>query len=77
MLYLFFFFKELCENTLNSLIDEDSVLCLLGIADRYVATVLKSNCLSFLSQHSELTKSDMFKELPQNLQVTSISNIYS
>ncbi|KAL7743025.1 hypothetical protein ACLKA6_011381 [Drosophila palustris] len=61
--------KELCENTLNSLIDEESVVCLLGIADRYVATVLKSNCLTFLSQHAELTKSEIFKELSQNLQL--------
>ncbi|XP_037937883.1 uncharacterized protein LOC119671364 [Teleopsis dalmanni] len=61
--------KELCENTLNSLIDEDSVMCLLGIADHYMAGVLKSNCLSFLSQHSVLTKSEMFKELPQALQL--------
>ncbi|EDV99855.1 uncharacterized protein LOC6565226 [Drosophila grimshawi] len=61
--------KELCETTLNSLIDEDSVVCLLGIADRYVATVLKTNCLSFLSQHAHLTKSEIFKELPQTLQL--------
>ncbi|XP_054728578.1 uncharacterized protein LOC129237707 isoform X1 [Anastrepha obliqua] len=61
--------KELCENTLNSLIDEGSVLCLLGIADRYMATALKSNCLSFLSQHANLTKQEMFKELPQTLQL--------
>lgn len=61
--------KELCENTLNSLIDEESVLCLLGIADRYMATALKSNCLSFLSQHANVTKQEMFKELPQTLQL--------
>ncbi|XP_039959396.1 uncharacterized protein LOC126760014 isoform X1 [Bactrocera neohumeralis] len=61
--------KELCENTLNSLVDEESVLCLLGIADRYMATALKSNCLSFLSQHANVTKQEMFKELPQTLQL--------
>uniref|UniRef100_A0A0A1WFP9 BTB/POZ and MATH domain-containing protein 4 n=1 Tax=Zeugodacus cucurbitae TaxID=28588 RepID=A0A0A1WFP9_ZEUCU len=61
--------KELCENTLNSLIDEESVLCLLGIADHYMATALKSNCLSFLSQHATVTKQEMFKELPQTLQL--------
>ncbi|XP_017474607.1 PREDICTED: uncharacterized protein LOC108365156 isoform X1 [Rhagoletis zephyria] len=67
--YSVFDLKELCENTLNSLIDEESVLCLLGIADRYMATALKSNCLSFLSQHANLTKHEMFKELPQALQL--------
>ncbi|XP_067637275.1 uncharacterized protein [Eurosta solidaginis] len=67
--YSIYDLKELCENTLNSLIDEESVLCLLGIADRYLATALKSNCLSFLSQHANLTKQEMFKELPQTLQL--------
>jgi len=63
--------QELCENTLYSLIDEDSVVCLLGIADRYMATALKSKCLSFLSQHAQLTKCEIFKELPQTLQVST------
>uniref|UniRef100_W8BR21 TD and POZ domain-containing protein 4 n=1 Tax=Ceratitis capitata TaxID=7213 RepID=W8BR21_CERCA len=61
--------KELCENTLNSQIDEESVLCLLGIADHYMATALKTNCLSFLSQHANITKQEMFRELPQSLQL--------
>lgn len=65
-------FQELCENTLNASIDEDSVLCLLGIADRFRATVLKSNCLSFISQHSSLTKAEMFRELPRAIQVIHI-----
>jgi len=46
------------------------VVCLLGIADRYMATALKSKCLSFLSQHAQLTKCEIFKELPQTLQVS-------
>lgn len=65
----------MCENTLNNQIDEDSVLCLLGVADRYMAVALKTNCLSFLSQHSALTKSEMFKELPQSLQVSWCYNL--
>ncbi|XP_001354378.1 uncharacterized protein [Drosophila pseudoobscura] len=68
--------KELCENTLYSLIDEDSVVCLLGIADRYMATALKSKCLSFLSQHSQLTKCEIFKELPQTLQLEVMDLIH-
>ncbi|KAH8420506.1 hypothetical protein KR009_011057 [Drosophila setifemur] len=68
--------KELCENTLYALIDEDSVVCLLGIADRYMATALKSKCLSFLSQHSQLTKCEIFKELPQTLQLEVMDLIH-
>ncbi|EDX18325.1 GD17408, partial [Drosophila simulans] len=68
--------KELCENTLYSLIDEDSVVCLLGIADRYMATALKSKCLSFLSQHAQLTKCEIFKELPQTLQLEVMDLIH-
>ncbi|EDV33759.1 uncharacterized protein Dana_GF19133 [Drosophila ananassae] len=68
--------KELCESTLYSLIDEDSVVCLLGIADRYMATALKSKCLSFLSQHAQLTKCEIFKELPQTLQLEVMDLIH-
>ncbi|XP_055384849.1 uncharacterized protein LOC129614321 [Condylostylus longicornis] len=60
--------KALCENALNSLIDENSVVCLLGIADRYLASGLRSKCLSFLSQNPRLTKQEIFKELPKQVQ---------
>ncbi|KAH8272732.1 hypothetical protein KR026_006961, partial [Drosophila bipectinata] len=75
-LIVMFGFQELCENTLYSLIDEDSVVCLLGIADRYMATALKSKCLSFLSQHAQLTKCEIFKELPQTLQLEVMDLIH-
>ncbi|XP_061388416.1 uncharacterized protein LOC133323510 [Musca vetustissima] len=68
--------KELCENTLNSQIDEHSVLCLLGIADHYMASALKSKCLSFLSQNSHLTKAAMFKELSRPLQLEVMDLIH-
>lgn len=76
-LIVLFRFQELCESTLYSLIDEDSVVCLLGIADRYMATALKSKCLSFLSQHAQLTKCEIFKELPQTLQVGQPLALYT
>lgn len=61
--------KDICETTLKSLIDEDSVLCLLGIGDRYNAGVLKANCFSFISQHGHVVKSDIFYDLPKSLQI--------
>lgn len=41
---------------------------MLGIGDRFNANVLKASCLSFLSQHIELTATDIFRELSQDLQ---------
>ena len=61
--------KAICEQTLVSSIDGDSVICLYGISDRFNATALKARCLSYLSQHTELTQLDIFQELPVYLQV--------
>lgn len=61
--------KDICEKTLKSLIDDSSVLCLLEIADRYNAAFLKANCLSYISQHIELIKSDIFADLSISLKV--------
>uniref|UniRef100_A0A182KH88 BTB domain-containing protein n=1 Tax=Anopheles christyi TaxID=43041 RepID=A0A182KH88_9DIPT len=60
--------KAICEQTLVSSIDSDSVICLYGISDRFNATALKARCLSYLSQHTELTHLDIFQELPGYLQ---------
>ncbi|KAG5684819.1 hypothetical protein PVAND_014032 [Polypedilum vanderplanki] len=60
--------KEVCEQTLISMIDSDSVICMLGIADRFNANTLKTSCLSFISQHIELTSSESFTLLSQELQ---------
>lgn len=60
--------KDICEMTLVSLIDDESVVCLLGIADRFNTSSLKANCLSFLSQNAHLTKVELFTELPKSLQ---------
>nr|XP_049465521.1 uncharacterized protein LOC120960183 [Anopheles coluzzii]XP_049465522.1 uncharacterized protein LOC120960183 [Anopheles coluzzii]XP_049465524.1 uncharacterized protein LOC120960183 [Anopheles coluzzii] len=60
--------KAICEQTLVSSIDGDSVICLYGISDRFNATALKARCLSYLSQHTELTQLDIFQELPVYLQ---------
>lgn len=62
-------FKDICETTLKSQIDEDSALCLLSIADRFNTNTLKASCFSFISQHPEIAKSEMFSELPNALQV--------
>lgn len=65
-----FHFQDICETTLKSLIEDDSVLCLLGIADRFNAGVLKANCFSYISQHVYVAKSEVFHELPKQLQVS-------
>ncbi|XP_055546545.1 uncharacterized protein LOC129730922 [Wyeomyia smithii] len=60
--------KDICENTLIASIDGESIIYLLGISDRFNASTLKTSCLSYVSQHSELTMLDIFKELPGYLQ---------
>ncbi|XP_058127518.1 uncharacterized protein LOC131291239 [Anopheles ziemanni] len=60
--------KAICEETLVASIDSDSVICLYGISDRFNAGTLKARCLSYLSQHNELTQRDIFQELPLYLQ---------
>ncbi|XP_049288529.1 uncharacterized protein LOC125766531 [Anopheles funestus] len=60
--------KAICEQTLVASIDSESVICLYGISDRFNAAALKARCLSYLSQHTELTQLDIFQELPVYLQ---------
>ncbi|XP_055601427.1 uncharacterized protein LOC129750379 [Uranotaenia lowii] len=60
--------KDICENTLIASIDSDSIIYLLGISDRFNATTLKASCLSYVSQHTELTNLEIFNELPGYLQ---------
>lgn len=61
--------KDICETTLISLIDEESAIYLLGIADRFNTSALKNNALVFLSGNSQLTKMAIFNELPKLLQL--------
>lgn len=68
--------KDICENTLMASIDGDSVIYLLGIADRFNAATLKASCLSYLSQHTELTRLEIFGELPGYLQVWAMKKCY-
>lgn len=60
--------KDICETTLLSLIDDQSVICLLGIADQFTTTALKADCLTYMSQHGNLVNTEMFLELPKMLQ---------
>lgn len=64
--------KDICENTLITSIDSESVIYLLGISDRFNAAILKARCLSYVSQHMELTKLEIFNELPGYLKVLLI-----
>lgn len=60
--------KAICERTLRALIDESSVLCLLAMADRLSATALKANCFAYISQHADVVRSEVFKDLPRAVQ---------
>ncbi len=60
--------QEVCEQTLISMIDTDSVICLLSVSDRFNANNLKANCISYISLHIELTNTEYFKELCSDLQ---------
>ncbi|XP_052872917.1 uncharacterized protein LOC128278266 [Anopheles cruzii] len=60
--------KAICEETLVASIDAESVIYLYGISDRFNASALQASCLSYLSQHTELTQLDIFQQLPANLQ---------
>lgn len=60
--------KDICEQVLKAQIDEESVIFLLSIADRFNACTLKSNCLSFISNRVHLINMDIFVELSPLLQ---------
>lgn len=60
--------KTTCEWTLQKFLDYDSVLYLLSLSDQYNAQVLKNATMNFLSNHKDLTKTDLFDELPAALQ---------
>lgn len=68
MIFFLFHLQEVCEQTLMSMIDSESVICMLGISDRFNANTLKTSCLSFISQHIELTSSENFGLLSTELQ---------
>jgi hypothetical protein len=50
------------------MIDRESVVCMLGISDRFNANTLKTSCLSYLTQNIDLAASEIFQELSQDLQ---------
>ncbi|RZF40536.1 hypothetical protein LSTR_LSTR000415 [Laodelphax striatellus] len=60
--------KTACEQGLSSLIDNDTVLDFLSLGDQFNAKLLKSSCLNFISLHPDIMDSELFEELPQNLQ---------
>lgn len=60
--------KQLCEMALKSGINQDSVLFLLSIADQFNAKMLKNAAMEFVSENPEITESEVFCELPEDLQ---------
>ncbi|XP_046685129.1 uncharacterized protein LOC124370870 [Homalodisca vitripennis] len=60
--------KTACEHGLSTHIDHDSVLYFLSMGDQFNAKHLRSSCLNFISQNPDIMDSELFEELPQNLQ---------
>ncbi|XP_047118625.1 uncharacterized protein LOC124799129 [Schistocerca piceifrons] len=60
--------KQACEQGLRRHIDEDSVLYFLSMSDQINAKTLRSACLNFISLNPDIMDSELFEELPQNLQ---------
>lgn len=60
--------KTACEQGLSAHIDHDSVLYFLSMGDQFNAKLLRSSCLNFISQNPDIMDSELFEELPQNLQ---------
>uniref|UniRef100_A0A1B6MP93 BTB domain-containing protein n=1 Tax=Graphocephala atropunctata TaxID=36148 RepID=A0A1B6MP93_9HEMI len=60
--------KTVCEHGLRTHIDHDSVLYFLSMGDQFNAKHLRSSCLNFISQNPDIMDSELFEELPQNLQ---------
>ncbi|XP_037094358.1 uncharacterized protein LOC119114260 [Pollicipes pollicipes] len=60
--------KHSCEALLETHIDEDSVFCLLSIAEQYNARKLKSSALEFVATNPEVVQTELFLELSPSLQ---------
>ncbi|XP_044732009.1 uncharacterized protein LOC123294888 [Chrysoperla carnea] len=60
--------KLACEQGLKRYIDDDSVLYFLSMADQFNAKQLKTACTNYISQHPSVLDSELFGELPNELQ---------
>ncbi|CAL1278747.1 unnamed protein product [Larinioides sclopetarius] len=60
--------KQISEDALKNLIDEDSALFLLGIADQFNARALRTAALEFIALNKDIIKSEVFYDLPEDLQ---------
>ncbi|GIY25110.1 BTB domain-containing protein [Caerostris darwini] len=60
--------KQISEDALKNLIDEDSALFLLSIADQFNARALRTAALEFIALNKDIIKSEVFYDLPEDLQ---------
>ncbi|GFY36985.1 BTB domain-containing protein [Trichonephila inaurata madagascariensis] len=60
--------KQISEDALKNLIDDDSALFLLGIADQFNARALRTAALEFIALNKDIIKSEVFYDLPEDLQ---------
>lgn len=60
--------KQISEEALKKHIDEDSALFLLSIGDQFNAKSLRRAALEFISMNKDIIKSEVFYDLPEDLQ---------
>jgi len=60
--------KQICEVALKSHIDEGSALFLLGLADQFNVKTLRMSALNFIALNPEIIESEVFFELPEEVQ---------
>ncbi|XP_067143399.1 uncharacterized protein [Centruroides vittatus] len=60
--------KQISEESLKKHIDEDSALFLLSIGDQFNAKFLRRAALEFISMNKDIIKSEVFYDLPEDLQ---------
>eukprot|EP00057_Strongylocentrotus_purpuratus_P003462 XP_003726708.1 PREDICTED: uncharacterized protein LOC100892203 isoform X1 [Strongylocentrotus purpuratus] len=60
--------KHVCEASLKTKLNEDTVLYLLGLSDQFHAVTLRDATLGYIEKHPFITSSEVYNELPEHLQ---------
>ncbi|KAL3270189.1 hypothetical protein HHI36_009246 [Cryptolaemus montrouzieri] len=69
--------RQASETALETTVDSDNAIYLLSLADNYNAKSLRNHCLDFIAQHQELTESEVFYELPSDLQAVIFDHVWT
>ncbi|XP_041473514.1 uncharacterized protein LOC121422492 [Lytechinus variegatus] len=60
--------KHVCEASLKTKLNEDTVLYLLGLSDQFHAVTLRDATLAYIEKHPFIASSEIYDELPEHLQ---------